>query len=113
MTALATVTRAPVTVSRRHQAAAVFVLFGLIDILLFGVLAQSRGDATFAFARPGAWVGVPSIHVPAAPLASLLGAASILIGVARATIEESTAVKRLSIAAVLLFFVISLLAWAD
>jgi general nucleoside transport system permease protein len=113
MTALATVTRAPVTVNRRHLAAAVFVLFGLVDILLFGVLAHSRGDATFALALPGASVSVPSIHVPAAQLAYLLGAASILIGVARATVEESTAVKRLSIAAVLLFFIISLLAWAD
>ncbi len=113
MTALATVTRAPVTVSRRHQAAAVFVLFGLVNILLFGLLAHSKGDATFAFALPGASVKVPSIQVPAAPLAYILGAASILIGVARATIDESTAVKRLSIAAVLVFFVISLLAWAD
>ena len=113
MTALATVTRAPVTVSRRHQAAAVFVLFGLVDILVFGLLARGKGDATFAFALPGASVKVPSIQVPAAPLAYILGAASILIGVARATIDESTAVKRLSIAAVLVFFVISLLAWAD
>ena len=38
---------------------------------------------------------------------------SILIGLARATIDEPTWAKRLSIGAVLLFFVISLLCWAD
>ena len=56
---------------------------------------------------------VPSIHAPAAQLSYILGAASVLIGIAYATASESTAIRRLSIAAVLLFFVISLLAWAD
>ena len=60
------------------------MLFGLVDILVFGLLAHSKGDATFALALPGASVNVPSIQVPAAPLAYILGAASILIGVARA-----------------------------
>ena len=111
MTALATVTRAPVTVNRKYLAAAVFVLFGVVDIL-FGVYAH-KGDATFALALPGASTHVPSIHVPAAQVAYILGGASILIGVARATFEESTIVKRLNIAATLLFLVISLLLWAD
>jgi len=112
MTALATVTRAPLTVNRKYLAAAVFVLFGLVDMLIFGLYAH-KGDATFALALPGASVNVPSIHAPAAPVSYTLGAVSILLGAARAAFDESTAVKRLSIAAVLLFFVISLLCWAD
>jgi ABC-type uncharacterized transport system permease subunit len=112
MTALATVTRVPSVTSRRLLAAGSLVLFGLLDILVFGLFAHS-GDATFAFSLTGAKVSVPSIHVPAAPVAYILGAASILIGIARATVTESPALKRLSIAAVLLFFIVSLLAWSD
>jgi simple sugar transport system permease protein len=112
MTALATVTRAPLRINRKYLAAAVFALFGLIDMLVFGLFAH-KGDATFALSLPGASVNVPSIHAAAAPVSYTLGAISILLGVARAAFDESTAVRRLSIAAVLLFFVISLLCWAD
>jgi general nucleoside transport system permease protein len=111
MTALATVTRAPITINRRLVTGGVLMLFGLVDIL-FGLFAHS-GDATFALALPGASVNVPSIHVPAAQLCFILGALSVLIGAARASIDESTLFKRLSIIVVLLFFVISLLAWSD
>jgi general nucleoside transport system permease protein len=111
MTALATVTRAPATVNRRYVAAGVFVLFGVINILL-GVYAH-KGDAEFALALPGASVHVPSIHAPATATCIILGAASILLGIARAAFDERTWVKRLSIGLVLLFFIISLLAWAD
>ncbi len=114
MTALATVTpaRTAVTANRRMLAAAAFIVFGLLDILVFGLFAH-QGDATFALTLPGASVHVPSLHLPAAPTAYALGAISILLGVSRATVEEPPAVKRLSIGAVLLFFVISLLSWAD
>ncbi len=112
MTALATVTRAPLRINRRYLAAAVFVLFGLVDMLVFGLYAH-KGDATFALALPGASVQVPSIHAPAAPVSYVLGAVSILLGAAAAAFDQRTAVRRLSIGAVLLFFVISLLCWAD
>ena len=114
MTALATVTtvRTVVNVNRRLIAAAVFVLFGLIDILVFGFFAH-KGDATFALSLPTSSFQVPSIHAPAAPVSYILGGLSILIGVARAAIDEPTWAKRLGIGAVLLFFVISLLCWAD
>jgi simple sugar transport system permease protein len=112
MTALATVSRAPFTVSRRYLAAGVFVLFGLVDMLLFGLNAH-KGDATFALALPGASVSVPSIHAPAGPVSFVLGAVSILLGIAYAAFDEPRAVRRLSTGAVLLFLVISLLAWAD
>jgi general nucleoside transport system permease protein len=112
MTALAAISRAPATINRRLLAATVFIVFGLADILLFGLFSHP-GDAVFALALPGASVSVPSIHAPAHAVPIILGIFSILIGVARATIDESRLWKRLSIGAVLLFFVISLLCWAD
>jgi general nucleoside transport system permease protein len=112
MTALATVTRAPVTINRKYLAAAVVAVFGLADILLFGLFAH-KGDAGFALALPGASVHVPTIHAAAGPTAIVLGVLTLLIGAARVAIDESVLFKRLSLGAVLLFFVISLLCWSD
>ena len=114
MTALATVTsaRSPITVNRRYIAAGVFVLFGLVNIFVFGMFAH-KGDATFALALPTSSVHVPSIHAPARLVSIILGALSIALGILRATIDEPPWAKRLSIGLVLLFFVISLLCWAD
>jgi ABC-type uncharacterized transport system permease subunit len=112
MTTLAAAAGAPLaTVNRRRVAAGTFVLFGLIDIVL-GFYAH-KGDATFALSLPTASVHVPSIHAPAAVVCYALGAASIAIGAWRATVDPGRRARRLSIAAVLLFFVISLLLWAD
>jgi general nucleoside transport system permease protein len=112
MTALATVTPAPVSVNRRLATGAVLIAFGLADILIFGLSAH-KGDATFALALPGASVSVPSVHVPTAPVSFALGAVSILLGVTRAAIDESALARRLSIAVVLVSFVFCLLCWAD
>ena len=112
MTALAATVRAPLSMSRRLVTAGAFAAFGLIDILLFGLFAH-KGDAVFALSLPSASFQVPSIHVPAAPAAYLLGAASIVIGGWRASADPGRQARRLSIAAVLLFFVVSLLCWAD
>ena len=112
MTALATTAGAPVTVNRRLVAAGSFILFGLIDILVFGVFSH-KGDATFALSLPTASVHVPSIHAPAALVCYVLGAASIALGIWRAVANPGQRARRISIAAVLLFFIISLLCWAD
>ncbi len=112
MTALATTARAPVTVNRRLVAAGSFILFGLIDILVFGLFSH-QGDATFALSLPTASVHVPSIHAPAALVCYVLGAASIALGIWRAVANPGQRARRLSVAAVLLFFIISLLCWAD
>jgi general nucleoside transport system permease protein len=111
MTALAVPLGAPARVSRRLVAAGTFILFGLIDIFLFGLFAHN-GDATFSLTVSGASVHVPSIHAPAAPVAYVLGAVSVAIGMLRAVTDPGKLAKRVSIAAVLLFFVISLLCWA-
>ncbi len=112
MTALATTAGAPVTVNRRLVAAGSFILFGLIDILVFGLFSH-QGDATFALSLPTASVHVPSIHAPAALVCYVLGAASIALGIWRAVADPGQRARRISIAAVLLFFIISLLCWAD
>ncbi len=111
MTALATVTRAPIAVNRRAIAGGTFILFGLIDIFLFGMFAH-KGDATFSLSVANASISLPSIHAPAAPLAYVLGVASIALGVLRITVDLSTWMKRVSIGLVLIFLVISLLSWA-
>ena len=112
MTALATPVRAPVTISRRYLAAGTFIGLGLIDIFVFGLLAHS-GDAVFALSLPGASPHLPSIHVPGALLAYLLGVISISLGVLRAVVDLPRWGKRLTLAIVLLCFLLSLLAWAD
>jgi len=112
MTALATPVRAPVTISRRYLAAGTFIGLGLIDIFVFGLLAHS-GDAVFALSLPGASPHLPSIHVPGALLAYLLGVISIGLGVLRAVVDLPRWGKRLTLAIVLLCFLLSLLAWAD
>ncbi|HEY2508158.1 MAG TPA: ABC transporter permease [Streptosporangiaceae bacterium] len=112
MTALAVTARSPVTINRRLLAAGALTAFGLVDMLIFGLFSHP-GDATFALALTGASIKVPSIHVPGGPLAYILGGASVLIGIARLAVTESAVFRRLGIAAVLLFFVISLLAWSD
>ena len=112
MTALATTAGAPVTVNRRLFAAGSFILFGLIDILVFGLFSH-KGDATFALSLPTASVNVPSIRAPAALVCYVLGAASIALGIWRAVGNPGQRARRISIAAVLLFFIISLLCWAD
>jgi ABC-type uncharacterized transport system permease subunit len=98
-------------ISKRAIAAGSFVLFGLVDIFLFGLFAKA-GDATFVLSAGGT-AHIPNINVPAAPACYVLGAASLLIGIWRGVSEEpSRRTRQLSIGAVLLFFVVALLCWA-
>jgi general nucleoside transport system permease protein len=112
MTTLVTAVRAPVAVNRRLSAAVAFAMFGLVDILVFGHFAH-KGDAVFAWALPTASVHVGSTRTPAALTAYVLGALTLGIAAWRATTSPGRAARRLSIAAVVLFFVVSLLCWAD
>ncbi|HKB29716.1 MAG TPA: ABC transporter permease [Streptosporangiaceae bacterium] len=112
MTTLAGAVRAPLAVNRRALSAAVFILLGLVDIFVFGLFSH-HGDASFALSLPGAPVKVPTVHIPAAPVAYALGAVSIALGILRATTDLGVRAKRWSIAVVLIAFVLSLLLWAD
>jgi simple sugar transport system permease protein len=112
MTTLTAPVRVPVSISRRYLAAGTFILLGLIDIFVFGFFAH-RGDAVFALSLPGATPHLPAIHVPGALTSYVLGAISIGLGIMRAVVDVPPWAKRLSIAVVLLCFLLSLLAWAD
>jgi general nucleoside transport system permease protein len=112
MTALTAPVRVPVSVNRRYLAAGTFIALGLIDIFVFGFFAH-RGDARFALSLPGATPHLPVIHVPGALTSYVLGAISIGLGIMRAVVDVPRWAKRLSIAVVLLCFLLSLLAWAD
>ncbi|MGE5289055.1 MAG: ABC transporter permease [Micromonosporaceae bacterium] len=112
MTTLASTIQTPLATHRRLLAPITFAVLGLADILLFGLLAH-EGDASFALSLQGASVHVPTLHVPAATVSYVLGAATIVIAIVRATVDLGTAGRRWSIAVVLVFFVFSLLCWAD
>src|SRR6516162_9066788 len=98
--------------NRRYLAAGTFIALGLINIFVFGLFAH-RGDAVFALSLPGATPKLPGIHVPGALTAYVLGAISIGLGILRALVDLPRWGKRLTIAIVLLCFLLSLLAWAD
>jgi general nucleoside transport system permease protein len=112
MTTLTAAIRAPILEHRRVIAAAAFVALGLVDILGFALFAK-HGDAHFAFSQPFAKVTVPTLALPASATCYVLGALSIALGLARAALRFSVVARRLSLAAVLIFFVIALLSWAD
>lgn len=112
MTTLAASVRAPLTTERRHLAAVTFIVIGLINIFVFGVLAHA-GDAAFELSLASASVKIPVIRVPAAPVCYALGAVAVGLGVLRLTVPFSRLAKRLAIAGVLVCFLLSLLCWAD
>jgi general nucleoside transport system permease protein len=112
VTTLAAAVRAPLTMERRHVAAVTFIVIGLINIAVFGVLAHA-GDAGFELSVASASVKIPVIRVPAAPACYALGAVAIGLGVLRETVPFSRLAKRLAITGVLLCFLLALLCWAD
>ena len=112
LTTLAEAVRAPLTTERRHLAAATFIVIGLINIFVFGMLAHA-GDASFELSLSSASVKIPVVTVPAAPVCYALGAVALGLGVLRATVPFSRLAKRLAIAGVLVCFLVSLLCWAD
>jgi general nucleoside transport system permease protein len=112
MTALATVVRAPIAVNRRLVTAAVFVLFGLVDMLVFGQFAH-KGDAGFQFVLPGTSGHPPVLHVAAGPACFVFGAVTVLVGLGRGALDQPVWLRRLGIGVTLLFFTLSLLCWSD
>jgi general nucleoside transport system permease protein len=112
VTTLAAAVRAPLTTERRHLAAVTFIVIGLINIAVFGMLAHA-GDAGFELSQAGASVKIPVIRVPAAPACYALGTVALGLGVLRETVPFSRLAKRLAIAGVLVCFLLSLLCWAD
>lgn len=112
VTTLTAAVRAPLTAERRHLAGVTFIVIGLINIFVFGVLAHP-GDASFELSLASASVKIPVIRVPAALVCYTLGAVALALGVLRLTVPFSRLAKRLAIAGVLACFLLSLLCWAD
>ncbi|MDQ2811603.1 MAG: ABC transporter permease [Actinomycetota bacterium] len=106
------VTRAPVSAFRRWLAPVAFLVFGLVDILLFGGYSH-HGDSTFAFSQPFAKVTVPNLTLPAAITCYVGGGVSIALAVARAFLPAGKALRRVAVALVVFLFIVSLLCWAD
>jgi general nucleoside transport system permease protein len=102
---------APGSAFRRWLAPATFVVFGLIDILVFG-LNSHQGDATFAFSQPFAKVTVPNLTLPAAATCHVCGAITIAIAAVRAFAPLNVALRRVAISLVSFLLVVSLLCWA-
>ena len=100
------------TIDRRIVASATFVVFGLVDILGFGMYAK-HGDAVFAFSQEFAKVTVPNLGLPAAVTAYVCGGVSLAVGLARTALPMHKVARRASIGVVLFCFVVALLCWSD
>src|SRR6185437_8644676 len=100
----------------RFAAPITYAIFGLVNILVFGL--NAHGDATFAFSPQFAKVSVPNLSLPAAVTCFVLGAVTLALAVVRllavlGRVRLSRAANRVMIGVVLFAFVVSLMAWAD
>jgi general nucleoside transport system permease protein len=112
VTTLVTPVRQSLALNRDSLAAGFFVLLGAIDIAVFGLLAHS-GHATFQLSVSGDGIQIPNVKVPAAPVCYVVGGISVVIGFWRGVAQSSPRLKRVAIGAVLTFFLVALLCWAD
>ena len=112
MTTLVSPVRQSLTLNRDSIAAGFFVLLGAIDIVVFGLFAHA-GHATFQLSISGAGIQIPNIKVPAALVCYVVGGLSVVIGFWRGIAQATPRLKRVAIGAVLTFFLIALLCWAD
>ena len=102
---------APVSPFRRWLAPAAFALFGLVDILAFG-LGSHNGDATFQFKQGSA--SVPDLTLPAKETCYAAGALTLVLAVVRVALPRlSLAWRRVTVVVVVFCLVIALLAWSD
>jgi len=111
-TAIPVVHRQRAAIDRKQAIAGVFVMLGLVDIFVFGFLAD-KGDAVFTFTLNGAAVSVPNLSLPPGPVSEGLGALSVVLGLVYAATTLSRLSRRLAAAAVMLSFVVSFLCWSD
>jgi len=112
MTAITVVGPKRTTFDRQRAIAGIFVMLGLVDIFVFGLLAD-KGDAVFTFTLTGAAVNVPNLSLAPGPVSEGLGALSIVLGFVYAGLSLSKIPQRLVGIAVTLAFVVSFLCWSD
>ena len=111
MTALTRPAGLSFRLSRRVMAAAAFLVFGLVQVLGFGLYAR-HGDTTFAFAPEFAKVTIPSLALPAQLTCYVCGGIGLAAGALRALIPLGRVLRRVTIGLVLFAFVVALLCWA-
>lgn len=100
----------------RFAAPIAFAVFGLVDILVFGL--HAHGSATFGFTPEFAKVTVPNLVLPGAGTAYFCGAVSLLLAFLRllsvlGLLSLGRAALRVVVGLVLFLFVIALIAWSD
>jgi general nucleoside transport system permease protein len=100
----------------RFAAPITYAVFGLVNILVFGV--HAHGDATFSFTPEFAKVTVPNLTLAAAATCYVCGVVSIGLAVVRlldvlGIIHLGRVWRRVLVGVVLFLFIVSLLAWAD
>jgi len=100
----------------RFAAAITYALFGLADILLFGI--HAHGKATFSFTPEFAKVSVPNLVLPAATTCYVCGGITLALAVLRLLsaleiVRLGRVSRRVIIGVVLFLFIIALLAWSD
>jgi general nucleoside transport system permease protein len=100
----------------RFAAAITYTVFGLVNILVFGL--HAHGSATFSFTPEFAKVSVPNLSLPAAVTSYVCGAITLALAALRAldvlgVIHLGRVWRRVTVGVVLFLFIIALLAWAD
>jgi simple sugar transport system permease protein len=100
----------------RFAAPITFALFGLVNILVFGL--HAHGSATFAFTPEFAKVSVPNLVLSGAVTCYVCGAVTLLMAVVRllaalGRITLGRVLRRVIVGLVLFLFVVALLAWSD
>jgi len=102
--------------SGRFAAPVTFAVFGLVDIMVFGL--HAHGNATLSFTPEFAKVTVPDLVLPAAGTAYLCGAVSLVLSILRllsvlGRLSLGRVARRVVVGLVLFLFVIALIAWSD
>jgi ABC-type uncharacterized transport system permease subunit len=112
MTTIPVVHEQGFTLDRQKAFGGLFVALGLVDVFVFGFLANP-GDAVFTFTLTGAAVNVPNLSLAPGPVSEGLGALSIVLGLVYATLKLSKLPRGLISGTVGIAFVVSFLCWAD
>jgi simple sugar transport system permease protein len=99
----------------RFAAPITYLVFGLVDILVFGL--HAHGNATFSFTPQFAKVTVPNLVVPAAATCYLCGALTLVLAGARllavlGIVRLGRVLLRVFVGLVLFLFIVALIAWA-
>jgi simple sugar transport system permease protein len=110
--AIAVPRRTRVHLNRRTWAGIVFVGFGLLDIVGFG-LAARKGDARLLLVLPSSSVHLSPLNLPAGPTATVAGALTLILAGVWLLFDLGKWAKRAVMSSVIFLFVVSFLIWSD